>query len=79
MEMTPYKIEILLHYHCTGESFGRMDAPVFRATMDEFVDEGIFEIQCGQYTPVRAAIECYVNALLTVPLPRKTWNVEMPK
>lgn len=79
MQMTPYKIEILLHYYSSDLQFHGSDCIAYREAITEFANAGIVELKCGTVVPNAAAIECYVNALLTVPLPRMTWNVEMPK
>ena len=35
--MTPYEIEVLLHYHCSNMPFERSSAPIFEETIKWFV------------------------------------------
>ena len=80
IEMTPLKVEILLWYNCTDSNFPRMDAPAVKEAMDEFVQYGIaFKVIDENtsicYTFDREALSMYIEELLRVPLPTKTWSI----
>lgn len=69
---TPYRIKLLLHYHCTPEPYPQRDAPIFQSEMDSLVKEGalehIEESWSGyRTTPLGAA---WVRALCNVPPPQ---------
>ena len=38
---TPYKMEIILHHHCSEAPFARASAPAYWPTVKELVDDGI--------------------------------------
>lgn len=73
--MTPYEIEILLHYHCSmgdyhGPSRGN---PLYMETMDNFIQLGLLtensKMEEGpDYSPTEK-LHIYVEALQQVPLP----------
>ena len=78
--MTPLKVEILLWYNCTDSNFPRMDTPAFKEAMGEFVLNGLAFIVIDPNTPIqytfdREALSMYIEEILRVPLPTKTWTI----
>lgn len=80
--MTPLDIEILLHYHCSGSEFDRLDAPACRDAVDDFLREGILRERSDEENHTRAHHRMYeptdrgralVNALCMVPYPVQVW------
>lgn len=76
MEMTPLKIEILLHYHYSTEDF--QDSPAAQTAINEFVKLGILQRQLmsSKIKPVREALDLYIKELLAVKLPTQKWVIE---
>lgn len=80
--MTPLGIAILLHYWSKPGDVERLDAPQVRDQCEEFVRLGLLrkattatELRDGVYSGVRDALDCYVRALLEVPLPVMRWTM----
>lgn len=70
----PFRIKLLLHFHCSYEQCPLRSSPVYQEEVDSLVKEGaIYEIHrldcVPQYrtTPLGAA---WVQALCSVPSPR---------
>lgn len=76
MEMTPLKIEILLHYHYTTEDFPNSYAA--SEAIEEFVKIGILQRKpmSSNVKPVKEALDLYIKQLLAVKLPTQKWVIE---
>jgi hypothetical protein len=81
--MTPFEIEILLYYHYSAvDDNPNKNAPMFKETMDRFVNLGLIRATpsqhpcCYFYSGNREALAAYVNAICAVPLPVQKWVVE---
>lgn len=82
--MTPYEIEVLVHYECQGSDHPDMKAgaPPWRQTIDEFIGAGLLKQNMLGATAVQSAYSItekgrvYVNeGLCKVPLPVQTWHI----
>jgi hypothetical protein len=74
--MTPFEIEILLHYSCTSLPFRHEDTPAFRSAISKLIDADVIVQNADKsYRGVPAALEVYINALGAVPLPEKKWVI----
>lgn len=85
--MTPYEIDILLHYHCRGEDHEDVhrNPPVWRPTIDMFLQLDLLRQtrpeEQGRYPMVYTLTErghAYCAALEAVPLPDAAWIVRWP-
>ncbi len=81
IEMTPLKVEILLHYYSSPNDFRDLDAPAIKEAIDEFVGLGIMNyLPMNEYKRKigieQDALDAYVTAILSVPLPKQKWIVE---
>lgn len=72
---SPYRIELLLHFHCTPEPWPNPEAPIYQGEVDSLVSGGaIFQAHrldgVPQYrtTPLGDA---WVKALCNVPAPEE--------
>ena len=79
IEMTPLKVEILLWYYSTDSNFPRLDVPACKVAMDELVERGIAKHSHtpnnGLFVFNREALSVYIEEILSVPLPTKTWTI----
>jgi hypothetical protein len=41
--MTPFEINLLLHFHCCAGPWPRKDAPIYRPTVDKMFSDGLIE------------------------------------
>jgi hypothetical protein len=70
--MTPFEIEILLHYHTCCGDFARSHAPIFKETVQRLVDMGLmhYEAADGRLIQMTDMGHFYVTeGLCKVPLP----------
>ena len=72
--MTPYELEILMHYHTSSSAFPRHHAPAFISTVNAL--EGMNLLQpTGEHlcfvTTARAI--AYIDHILNLPLPEQKW------
>jgi len=81
--MTPFELEILLHYHCIAADHRACveNVPIWAGTRDAFIAEGLL------VTPSRLRSrtydlgergEAYIKAVLATPLPVQRWVMPMP-
>lgn len=77
--MTPFEIDILLHYATTRGDHMHMfnPPPIWRETMDRFIELGLLERGSGVAGDAcyvkTARLEAYAEALQRVPLPVQQW------
>lgn len=74
---TPYRINLLLHFHCSPEPYPLRSAPAFQEEVDSLLKEGAIKprveitggLHSGEYrtTPLG---EAWVQALCNVPPPQ---------
>ncbi len=76
--MTPYELEILLHYHACHSSFPRSDALIFQQTVGDLVRSGLM----NSLNPTWDRFELtemghfyVVEGLCKVPLPVAKWEI----
>lgn len=80
IEMTPLKVEILLWYYSSDSNFPRIQTSAFNEAMQEFIQNGIATLNKDQnsstlYEFDREALSMYIEEILRVPLPTKTWSI----
>ena len=80
IEMTPLKVEILLWYFCSQKPFPNLHTDACRKAVDELVKQGIaFYVETPSNPDVlvfeREALAVYIEEILRVPLPTKTWTI----
>lgn len=71
MQMTPFKIEVLFHYHHKSGDWPNMDAPAFKDALQEFLEMGLLvEINapCGKYLANYEKLTPYVEELCRIPV-----------
>lgn len=82
--MTPLDIEILLHYHCSGDEFPRLYASACRESVDDFLRHGLLRERTEEEHQNRSCPRLYeptdraaalVVALCAVPYPEKCWRL----
>jgi hypothetical protein len=75
--MTPFEIDILLHYHTRGGDFrdGDFDAPIVRPTLEWLASAGLLRRseKLGQMYEGTDATAVFVEALCNVPAPELRW------
>ena len=86
--MTPLEIGMLLHIHARCDALP-MPSPVHHEAIAQFVGSGLITVAelCERGTHPYSLTErgrCYVEALMSVPLPREEWvvtglNVRWPR
>ena len=67
--MTPYQIEIMLHYNCSSAPFARAGAPIFRETVMGLIDDNLLRIEEGGIYRTTARGRKFVEMLCHTPLP----------
>lgn len=78
--MTPYEIDILLHYHCRAGDYPH-DAPILRDTMECFMAQGLIAenpLAEARYEMTDRG-HAYCQALQRVGLPESRWVMTWPK
>ena len=78
--MTPYEIDILLHYATCALDYPERWAPIYESTISSFLTEGLLEVGKGgtaTYVPTQRLL-AYRDALESVPLPEQTWVTKWP-
>lgn len=78
--MTPFEIDILMHYCCSPEDHSVVSSnpPIWRETLARFVSEGLLEIpdNPSEYSATYKATDrcrAYIKGLCNVPLPVQKW------
>jgi hypothetical protein len=76
--MTPYEINILMHYYTRGDECDyEGDEPIAQETLDDFVARGWLKAgKKRRYDPTDK-LECYCAALCMVPEP--VYAIEWPR
>lgn len=81
--MTPLKIEMLLHWYTT-DTDPDIEGSAQHQAWTAFLEDMLIQSRLiGDTAPAEYKLtargRAYVEALLSVPLPKKTWVVEWPK
>jgi hypothetical protein len=73
--MTPFEIEMLIHYHCSDAPYRNLETPAGKAAADKLVSAGILYYSESEeaYCRVSGAMDLYIQAICDVPLPKKIW------
>ena len=75
--MTPFEIDILLHYATKGDDHPLMfnPPPIWRETIARFLADGLLKVGAGLSVAYVATdrLIVYANALQKVPLPIQVW------
>lgn len=78
--MTLLEIEILIHYWYSRADYRDLDAPAIKASIRNFVEKGLLikneeEKQPPLYRPNREALEPYITAIRSIPMPEMQWVI----
>ena len=77
--MTPYQIELMLHFHCCVEPYEHAGTPAWIEAMDFFKHEGLLQIPVNVDRPLLTDRgRAYIHFLTAMPLPVASWNVPGP-
>ena len=81
--MTPFELDILLHYYCRMDEHivVRANPPIWPETRDRFIAEGLLEVIPAEERTDRTYRlaergTVFLDALTDVPLPVKKWVME---
>jgi len=72
--MSPYQINILLHYHACADDY-KDSAPILPSTIVEFMEMGLLEEhpdEYGRYKPTDK-LHCYCEKLCSIEMPVQQW------
>lgn len=72
--MTPYEIEIMLHFFCSNAEFARSDAPAYKGTIEKLRNVGLLSLLSGQ-PKITARGIAYVKLLCLMPYPAEQWVI----
>lgn len=82
-QLTPFEIEVLLHYYCKPGDIENIDSIGGKSTCSQFAMAGLLiENPAGsqyKYSGNQAALGVYVEALTSVPLPKQVWIIPSPE
>lgn len=85
--LTPLEVQILMHYSTSGSDFPNLRIEVIERAIEKFVKAGILKVNDKymnidgghtsnmQYLPVYLALNVYMEAVCSVPLPVMTWSI----
>lgn len=76
--MSPYEIEVLLHYYYSSEDYPDMQTPPFKSTIDRFVEHGIIipSNEGGiKFKSNREVMDVWIETITSVPLPVQKWQM----
>lgn len=74
--MTPYEIELMLHFYCSQAAFPRYCAPIYHETMMGLLDRGLvktFDTE-GNATLTDKG-RAYIKLLCSMPIPVQGWSI----
>lgn len=70
---SPLEISVLLHYHCSPGNPPNFNAPGVQEAIYKFCNLGLMK-RNGETIETNAdALQCYINKLIAVELPRQVW------
>lgn len=75
-KLTPLEVEILLWYHHSPEDHKNIGSIPGQMAASKFCQAGIlveYNNRQPKYEPVRPALDLYVNAICSIPLPKQIW------
>ena len=76
--LSPLEVEILLHYQTCASDFRDLDAPAIKSAIQDFVQMGLlYKSTFGhkKYIANDEALSKYVEAICSVPLPKRKWVI----
>lgn len=83
--MTPYEIDVLLHYFCRGIDHPDIERnpPIWRPTIQRFINANLLRAGHERDQPLVAYVltgrgMAYCEALQLVPLPAAAWIIRWP-
>jgi len=76
--MSPFEIEIAMHYYCRCGDSPDIKVPIGPQTIKEMVDQGLLTFDPSgagqQYFPTEK-LRVYCEALQAIPLPKRVWKL----
>ena len=76
--MTPYNIELLIHFHCSNARFPRDEAPIFDETIQEMFKLGLLEpAPLPQVCKITDKGRAHVHFICMMPLPMLGWSTSV--
>lgn len=81
--MTPFELDVLLHYYGHADDHPHMfnPPPIWRETILRFIQEAVLQENAvinGQLYSLTERGRCYIDYILALPLPRLTYTMEKP-
>lgn len=78
--VTPGELQILIHYWCVPGDYNNLDSTFGKKAIKRFIDAGLIvenKPNKGQrYSQNHEAMEVYIKAVCSVPLPVQKWTIE---
>lgn len=73
--MTPFEIELLIHYYCSASPFPRNDAPIMEDTIKWFLENDLIEFYGKEKDCYRTTDkgEAHIIQLCSLDLPERAW------
>jgi hypothetical protein len=71
--MTPYELEILLHYYVSPAPFARITAPAFLGAVGGLIGDDLLQLDEGGYHVTDKGL-AFVRMVLATPLPEQEWT-----
>jgi hypothetical protein len=69
--LTPFELEVLMHYFVSQSEFQRINAPAFKGAVGRLIGDDLLELD-GSYK-VTTRGRAYMYMLLDTPLPEHGW------
>ena len=82
--MTPFELDILLHYHCIAKDCRACveNVPIWPQTRDWMLSEGLLKTPSrmdSRTYDLTERGEAYIQAVLAMPLPVSKWVIPQPE
>lgn len=73
--LSPYELEILIHYYSKVGEFPNQDNEAFQAAIRRFVNAGLIKINgpTSSYRGNHEALQVFFDKVLSTPLPANRW------
>ena len=77
--MTPFEIEVLLHYHYSPHDYPGLDSnPAVMDAVTKFCQAGIlteWTNRTPRFYKNDAAMKAYIDTITSIPLPKQVWII----